>query len=51
VEASYEKNLYWIWELNGQPQDLAPDRYKVRNGDRITWLFRATDLPVHRRRL
>ena len=49
VEASYAKNLYWDWELNGQPQELAPDRYHLTNGDRVTWVFRETDLPEHRR--
>jgi hypothetical protein len=49
VEASYEKSLYWEWELNGQPQELAPDRYHLMNGDRVTWVFKETALPEHRR--
>lgn len=50
VATDYEQSMYWVWRLNGLPQELAPDRYLLVNGDRVTWVYEQTERPEHRRR-
>ena len=40
---------YWLWQLNGRLASLAPDRYQLRNGDHVTWLYARSDPPEYRR--
>jgi len=47
VATDFDAGLFWTWRLNGRRQVLAPDRYEVANGDRITWVYEHTTRPEH----
>jgi len=49
VTTDREVGLYWIWKLDGRFASLAPDRYDLKNGDHITWVYTRTDPPDYRR--
>ena len=48
VSSDPDTGKYWVWYLNGRPAKTAPDRYDLKNGDRITWTYAASGKPVYK---
>ena len=36
------RNRWWYFEVNGYRSNVAAERYLVRSGDRIRWLYVST---------
>ena len=42
VRSDVEQNRWWYFEVNGYRSNVAAERYLVKNGDRVRWLYLAT---------
>lgn len=42
VRSDVEQNRWWYFDVNGYRSNVAAERYLVKNGDRIRWLYLAT---------
>jgi Domain of unknown function (DUF4430) len=41
VRSDAEKNHWWYFQVNGHRSNVAAERYLVKPGDRITWMYLA----------
>jgi hypothetical protein len=42
VRSDPVKNRWWYFEVNGYRSNVAAERYLVKRGDRIKWLYLVT---------
>ena len=42
VSSDPVKNRWWYFDVNGYRSNVAAERYLVKNGDRVRWLYHAT---------
>jgi len=42
VRSDPEKNRWWYFEVNGYRSNVAAERYLIKNGDKIKWLYLST---------
>jgi len=42
VRSDPEKDRWWYFEVNGYRSNVAAERYLVRKGDKIKWLYLST---------
>jgi len=42
VRSDPEKDWWWYFEVNGYRSNVAAERYLVKNGDKIKWLYLST---------
>jgi hypothetical protein len=48
VATDVEAGCYWHWRLNGQRVREAPDRYRLKNGDHVTWSYARGERPDYK---
>jgi hypothetical protein len=41
VRSDPAKNRWWYFEVNGYRSNVAAERYMVKSGDRVRWLYLA----------
>lgn len=42
VRSDTGQNRWWYFEVNGYRSNVAAERYLVRQGDRVRWMYVAT---------
>jgi hypothetical protein len=47
VATDVDAGCYWHWRLNGQHPREAPDRYRLKNGDHVTWTYVHGERPAY----
>lgn len=42
VRSDPERNRWWYFEVNGYRSNVAAERYLIKSGDKIKWLYLST---------
>jgi Domain of unknown function (DUF4430) len=48
IKNNFASNCGWYFEVNGYRSNIPAERYLVRNGDWIKWLYLAASCAAHR---